>query len=200
LLCDQNEGANAYQIFLDLLDPSLPPAIHTATLTTLLTSLLDAPSNTRTFESLDGLNVITSLLKSRSTSDEVRRAVLELLNFYLSPESPKSRPPSGSKTKEGVLGLAGRGREFSLAFEKAQRRQSLVSLPATATAGNSSLISADSSMLEGREGRNVSGEKKKIRSVEEKRSLLGKFLDRGFVDDLKGGGEGGFQMPAVAVE
>jgi hypothetical protein len=161
--------------------------------------LLDTPSNIRTFESLDGLNVITSLLKSRSTSQEVRYAVIELLSFYLGPESPKSRPPSGTKTKDSALGLVGRGREFSLAFEKAQRRQSLVSLPATAI-GNSSLISADSSIIE---GRNVSGEKekKKIRSVEEKKGILGRYLDvkECVANDLRDGGEGPFVMPAVAV-
>ncbi|KAI9643874.1 hypothetical protein NHQ30_007225 [Ciborinia camelliae] len=73
---------------LDLLEPVNCPAIQSATLLTLVCSLIDTPKNTRTFETLDGLLTITSIFKSRETSREVKLKLVEFLYFYLMPETP----------------------------------------------------------------------------------------------------------------
>jgi hypothetical protein len=57
-------------------------------------ALLDHPSNTRTFEELDGLLTVSSLFKLRSTSREVKLKLVEFLYFYLMPETP-SLPSAG---------------------------------------------------------------------------------------------------------
>ncbi|KAJ5950479.1 Cell division protein Cdc14 [Penicillium vulpinum] len=84
-------------LLLDLLDPINCPAVQSATLLTLVTALLDCPSNTRTFEDLDGLLTVTSLFKQRATSREVKLKLVEFLYFYLMPETvtpaPMSSPP-----------------------------------------------------------------------------------------------------------
>lgn len=64
------------------------PAIQSATLLVLVAALIDTPTNTRTFEALDGLLTVTSLFKSRSTSREVKLKLVEFLYFYLMPEVP----------------------------------------------------------------------------------------------------------------
>ncbi|KAI9792703.1 MAG: hypothetical protein M1816_001802 [Peltula sp. TS41687] len=105
-------------LLLDLLEPTNCPAIQSATLLALVCALLDQPSNTRTFESLDGLLTITSLFKQRSTSREVKLKLVEFLYFYLMPEvgvgvgvtsanSNDSTTPSTTTTAKNhdVLGL-----------------------------------------------------------------------------------------------
>lgn len=87
------------QLLLDLLDPSSCPAIQSSTLLTLVTALLDTPTNTRTFERLDGLLTVTSLFKSRGTSRDVKLKLVEFLYFYLMPEAPYSGV--GSKSSSG---------------------------------------------------------------------------------------------------
>lgn len=79
---------STWQLLLDLLEPFNCPAIQSATLLTLVVALIDTPSNTRTFESLDGLLTVTSLFKSRSTSREVKLKLIEFLYCYLMPETP----------------------------------------------------------------------------------------------------------------
>ncbi|KAI1476807.1 hypothetical protein K445DRAFT_74460 [Daldinia sp. EC12] len=75
-------------ILLDLLEPDFCPAIQSATIVTLVTALIDAPRNTRTFEALDGLLTITSLFRNRCTSRDVKLKLVEFLYFYLMPEVP----------------------------------------------------------------------------------------------------------------
>ncbi|MCJ1281439.1 hypothetical protein MMC26_000758, partial [Xylographa opegraphella] len=75
-------------LLLDLLDPTLCPAIHSSALHTLVAALLCTPRNTRTFETLDGLLTVTSLFKSRSASREVKMKSVEFFYFYLMPETP----------------------------------------------------------------------------------------------------------------
>ncbi|KAI2640287.1 putative cell division control protein [Xylaria nigripes] len=75
-------------LLLDLIEPDFCPAIQSATLLTLVTALIDTPQNTRTFENLDGLQAITSLFRSRSTSRDVKLKLIEFLYFYLMPEIP----------------------------------------------------------------------------------------------------------------
>ncbi|QUC23258.1 uncharacterized protein UV8b_07499 [Ustilaginoidea virens] len=75
-------------LLLDLLEPFNCPAIQSATLLTLVVALIDTPTNTRTFEGLDGLLTVTSLFKSRTTSREVKLKLIEFLYCYLMPESP----------------------------------------------------------------------------------------------------------------
>ena len=76
------------QLLLDLLDPTLCPAIHSATLLTLVTALLATPKNTRMFETVDGLLTVTTLFKARSAPREVKLKSVEFIYFYLMPETP----------------------------------------------------------------------------------------------------------------
>jgi len=86
-----------FQLLLDLLEPVNCPAIQLATVIVLVTTFIDMPQNTRTFEALDGLLAVTSLFKSRSTTREVKVKVVELLYFYLMPEVP-SIPKAGARS------------------------------------------------------------------------------------------------------
>ena len=97
-------------VLLDLLDAANPPAVQSQALLVLVSALLAAPSNTRTFEKLDGLLTVASLFKSRNTSREVKMKVVEFFYFYLMPERAASsdeglqRRPSkrvGSGDKDG---------------------------------------------------------------------------------------------------
>ncbi|RMD43190.1 hypothetical protein DV735_g1908, partial [Chaetothyriales sp. CBS 134920] len=111
-------------LFLDLLDPLLCPAIQSSTLLALVTSLLDSPLNARTFEACDGLLVVTSLFKSRTTSREVRLKLVEFLYFYLMPETaPKRSPSSDSSPSTPADVLGGRKKELVAAFDRNRRRE-----------------------------------------------------------------------------
>ena len=85
-------------LLLDLLDSSNPPKVQSQALLVLVTAMLDRPSNTRTFEDIDGLLTVTSLFKSRSTSKDVKMQTLEFLYFYLMPESAVLSPSSAPNT------------------------------------------------------------------------------------------------------
>ncbi|KAJ9601952.1 hypothetical protein H2200_013511 [Cladophialophora chaetospira] len=163
-------------LFLDLLDPSNCPAIQSSTIMALVTSLLDQPPNTRTFEAIDGLLVITSLFKSRSTSREVKLKLVEFLYFYLMPETPAPKMSSStSATNTAILG--GRGKEVIAAFD---RRRETVNVPEGGSKANSSKVDGN------------------IRTTDEKQNLLGKHLSnvQDLVEDLKEGG-GVFGVSAV---
>ncbi|KIV86416.1 hypothetical protein PV11_02028 [Exophiala sideris] len=150
-------------LFLDLLDPANCPAIQSSTIMALVTSLLDHPQNARTFEAIDGLLVVTSLFKSRSTSREVKLKLVEFLYFYLMPETPAPKTSaSASATNTAILG--GRGKELIAAFD---RRRETVN-------GNDGVKNTDSN----------------TRTTEEKQNLLGKHLSnvQDLVEDLKEGG------------
>jgi Cell division control protein 14, SIN component len=141
---------------LDLLDPSNCPAIQSSTVLTLVSSLLSHPGNTRTFETLDGLLVVTALFKSRATAREVKMKLVEFLYFYLMPETPQmSSNKSASASNTAVLG--GRGKELDAAFERNRRE----------TVGGVE--------QEGNDYHNT-------KTTEEKQKLLGKHLRN--VDDL----------------
>ncbi|KAK1987140.1 cell division protein Cdc14, partial [Colletotrichum cereale] len=93
-------------LLLDLLEPVNCPAIQSATLLTLVTALIDTPTNTRTFEALDGLLTVTSLFKSRSTAREVKLKLVEFLYFYLMPEVP-SIPAAHQRSPSKLAGTLG---------------------------------------------------------------------------------------------
>ncbi|KAK4046406.1 hypothetical protein OIV83_006065 [Microbotryomycetes sp. JL201] len=69
------------------LQPSSPAAVSVATLDCLLAALVDSPKNVRAFESLDGLSTIVRVLKDKTVAQQVRIKVIEILYFYLLPES-----------------------------------------------------------------------------------------------------------------
>ncbi|KAK5937043.1 hypothetical protein PMZ80_010792 [Knufia obscura] len=150
-------------LFLDLLDPQNCPAIQSSTLLALVTSLLDQPLNTRTFETLDGLLVITSLSKSRTTSREVKMKLVEFLYFYLMPEVA---PPKVTTSATNTAILGGRGRELRAAFADHRRRETITT----------------HAVEEEGDG--------KTRSQEEKQNMLSKYLNnvQDLVEDLKEGG------------
>jgi hypothetical protein len=132
----------------------------------LVTSLLDQPPNARTFETIDGLRVVTSLFKSRGTSREVKLKLVEFLYFYLMPETaatPKISAAATSASNTAILG--GRGKELIAAFD---RRRETVNGPE----GKNNTTATDT------------------RSTEEKQTLLGKHLSnvQDLVEDLKEGG------------
>ncbi|KAF2835349.1 cell division control protein [Patellaria atrata CBS 101060] len=85
-------------LLLDLLDELNCPAIQSHTLLVLVSALLSTPRNIRTFESIDGLLTVTSLFKSRSTSQSVKLKVMEFLYFYLMPETPSIASASAPST------------------------------------------------------------------------------------------------------
>ena len=85
-------------LLLDLLDAMNPPKVQSQALLVLVTTLLDTPRNTRTFEQIDGLLTVTSLFKSRGTSREVKMRTLEFLYFYLMPESAPQSASSAPNT------------------------------------------------------------------------------------------------------
>ncbi|KAK6332489.1 60S ribosomal protein L3 [Orbilia blumenaviensis] len=72
--------------FITLLTHPQPPDLHILTIDTLVTSLLDSPANTRTFESLHGLQTISQLFRTPQTPEKVRLRLTEFLYFYLLPE------------------------------------------------------------------------------------------------------------------
>lgn len=74
-------------LLLDLLDPLSSPTILQATLHVLVCALLDHPHNTRVFENVDGILTLTSLFKSRQTTQQLKLKVIEFLYFYLMPET-----------------------------------------------------------------------------------------------------------------
>ena len=77
-------------ILLDLLDSANPPALQTQSLAVLMSVLLECPRNARTFEDMDGLVTVASLLKSRGTHKDVRVRAMEFLSFYLMPEAAEA--------------------------------------------------------------------------------------------------------------
>ena len=145
---------------MDLLDPANCPAIQSATVLTLVTSLLDFSQNARTFEAADGLLVVTSLFKARATSREVKLKLVEFLYFYLMPET---NPPKIAVSATNTAVLGGRGRELIAAFDR--RRE---------TVGSGEACS-----------KGLGGTK----STEEKQKLLGRYLNnvQDLVEDLQEG-------------
>jgi len=128
----------------------------------LVTSLLDQPQNARTFETIDGLLVVTSLFKARGTSREVKLKLVEFLYFYLMPETPAPKlSVSTSASNTAILG--GRGKEVIAAFDR--RRETVNGVEPNMTTGAT-------------------------RTTEEKQVLLGKHLSnvQDLVEDLREGG------------
>lgn len=122
--------------------------------------MLDQPQNVRVFEACNGLAVVTSLFKSRTTSRELKMKLVEFLYFYLMPETAGVKQ-TASATNTAVLG--GRGKELVAAFDR--RRETM---------------SAAESLSKG-DGR--------TRSTEEKQNMLGKHLSNveDLVEDLREG-------------
>ncbi|KAI9835049.1 MAG: hypothetical protein M1819_002601 [Sarea resinae] len=182
------------QLLLDLLDPINPPAIQSHTLLTLVSALLDTPANARTFESLDGLLTVTSLLKQRAeTTREVKRKVLEFLYFYLMPEAPTSI----AGAKQGRAGAGGGDKHHPAAAATtptphlarspsklvAMSRTSASASPASAAA--KAVVDATGATYDagngyGGDGGSVKG----TRTTKEKQALLGRYLSN--VEDLVG--------------
>ncbi|GKT60686.1 cell division control protein 14 [Colletotrichum tofieldiae] len=150
---------SALQLLLDLLEPVNCPAIQSATLLTLVTALIDTPTNTRTFEALDGLLTVTSLFKSRSTAREVKLKLVEFLYFYLMPEVPS---PPRTDVRASVPAIH-------------QRSPSKL---AGALGSAASTPTADASHTRSRAG----SESADTLTTEEKQELLGRHLSN--VEDL----------------
>ncbi|KAI0851361.1 cell division control 14, SIN component [Daldinia vernicosa] len=151
-------------LLLDLLEPDVCPAIQSATVVTLVTALVDAPRNTRTFEALDGLLTITSLFRNRCTSRDVKLKLVEFLYFYLMPEVP-SIPSARAAQDLGVPPLLQRSpSKLAKAF-------------AFTGAGKGAADGA----------RPKSAEDGETRSQEEKQALLGRHLSsvQELVEDLR---------------
>jgi hypothetical protein len=164
------------QLFLDLLDPASCPAIHISTLQTLTAALLDRPANTRVFESLDGLLVVTSLFKSRNVGRETKLKLVEFLYFYLGAERAE-RGSSKSAGNTEVLG--GRGREVMGAF---RREGGGEGRELSQTVGVGGPVGG----VLGMEVEGVDGEVK-TRTPEEKQALLGRYLTnvQDLVEDMR---------------
>jgi hypothetical protein len=183
-----------HQLLLDLLPPSLPPAIQSTTLLVLVTALLDTPSNARVFERVDGLLAVTALFKEFETPRTVKLKVLEFLYFYLMDEytgsgggsSKKGTRPSdgtadGSEDEDDGVGA---GSVSSTGTTRRIRRAS--AQDHTGSAGSNGSIAsgwaaADISSLSDMDDRGL------VRTTREKQKLLGKYLSNveDLVQDLK---------------
>ncbi|KAI9795990.1 MAG: hypothetical protein M1833_006566 [Piccolia ochrophora] len=159
----QKTPSHPSQLLLDLLDPANCPAIQSSTLLTLVVALLDQPSNTRAFESLDGLLAVTSLSKQRGTAREVKAKLSEFLYFYLLPETTTTPPPSASSS----LSTAFAGQNSSIVSSAGRDRAR------AGTASSSSLARPKGPLATANTD---------TRSTEEKMALLGRHL--GNVDDV----------------
>lgn len=149
------------QLLLDLLEPCNCPAIQSSTLLVLVVAFIGCPRNTRVFEDLDGLLLVSSLFKDRATSREVKMKVVEFLYFYLMPEQP-SIPRAGAGARDSVPALLQRSpSKLARAFGE----------DAAAAAARKSRRREDSA-----------GDGDGMRSTEEKTALLGRHLRN--VEDL----------------
>lgn len=95
-----------------------------ATLNALTAALLDHPANMRVLERLDGLLVITSLFKSRQTSREVKKEIIEFYYFYLSAEGEDLEDSQHQPSTEAETLLGNNKEEVLSAFRRASKEQS----------------------------------------------------------------------------
>ena len=148
------------QLLLDLLDPSNCPAIQSSTIVVFMVALLRRPRNVRTFESLDGLLVVTTLFKSRTTTQEVKMKLVEFFYVYLLSEAPSCTSPMTTKASHGAV-LGGRGKELVAAFERNRKDKTAISGTGPTEVDN-------------------------LRTTEDKQSLLGQYIGNvgDLVDDL----------------
>ncbi|ETN43905.1 uncharacterized protein HMPREF1541_11036 [Cyphellophora europaea CBS 101466] len=169
-------------LFLDLLDPNSCPAIHISTLQALTASLIDHPANTRLFEDLDGLLVVTSLFKSRQSSREVRTKGVEFLYFYLGAEERESQKRE-AKSAGNTEVLGGRGREVLSAFRK-EEQANAAGRRESATVGGPVGGGGTTGFGDGA---------LKIKSSEEKQAMLGRYMGnvQDLMDDMREAQAGG---------
>jgi Cell division control protein 14, SIN component len=177
-------------LLLDLLEPSACPAVQSATLLTLVCTLLGSPSNTRVFEQLDGLLTVTSLFKMKSTSREVKLKLVEFLYFYLMPEAPLQgkglshsvsaaaapgmAPGAIQRSKSFLGGLLGGGASAQSA--QGARRPG----PGHSRAGSYVGSGASGYSMASEGGGTVSAGN--TRNIQDKQSMLGQYLSN--VEDL----------------
>ncbi|KAI1389890.1 cell division control 14, SIN component [Hypoxylon trugodes] len=157
-------------LLLDLLEPDFCPAIQSATVVTLVTALIDAPRNTRTFEALDGLLTVTSLFRSRGTSRDVKLKLVEFLYFYLMPEVPSIPSASAAPALPPLL----------------QRSPSKLAKAFAFGNGNGN-GNTNGGAKNGDTGRPRSAGDSETRTQEEKQALLGRHLSsvQELVEDLR---------------
>ena len=115
-------------ILLDLFDDEAAPSVQSGALLVLVCAMLDHPRNIRTFERLDGVWQVTHLFKVRSTTREVKRAVIEFLYFYLMPEGledGKGWVRAAMATATGAVGAKGRGRGDTVRRSQKEKQELL---------------------------------------------------------------------------
>jgi cell division control protein 14 (SIN component) len=117
------------------------------TLTILIIALTNNPTNARVFERADGLLAVSALLRESETTKVVKQAVLEFLYFYLLPEESEQQLLHVTDTMKKVR----------------------VSGSDKSSAGSRVSSSGDTSVTE-------LDERCAIRTVREKRTMLGKYL------------------------
>ncbi|KAI9701339.1 MAG: hypothetical protein M1820_006561 [Bogoriella megaspora] len=151
---------------VDLLDAANPPPIQSAAITLLIIALLGCPTNTRSFERLDGPRTVCSLFNTKSTTKDVKVKATEFLHFYLMPEAPER----SLNTEDG---------------EEGQRARSK-SAPSTAVTPEgeaANLMGVFSRSLDHDGMREAKQwDLRMVRSVKKKQELLGRYL--GNVDIL----------------
>ncbi|GAB0133485.1 putative cell division control protein [Epichloe bromicola] len=135
-------------LLLDLLEPFNCPAVQSATLLTLVVALIDTPSNTRTFESLDGLLTVTSLFKSRSTSREVKLKLIEFLYCYLMPETPSIPRADQRDSVPAMLQRSPSKLAGAFAAERRRKRTNSSGVPTLTTQEKQELLSRHLSNVE----------------------------------------------------
>ncbi|KAF3931911.1 hypothetical protein ABW20_dc0100461 [Dactylellina cionopaga] len=78
-------------IFLAMLQKCQSAKLQVATIDTMVCALLEYPANMRTFEALNGLQIIAFLFKNSKIPEPVKLRITEFVYFYLLPETEESQ-------------------------------------------------------------------------------------------------------------
>ncbi|KAI0146297.1 cell division control 14, SIN component [Xylariaceae sp. FL1272] len=113
---------NYMNLLLILLeDDAFPPIVQAATVELLTSLLTNMPANARTLEKTDGMYLLTTMFKSRSTVKSVKIKLIELIYFYLMPETPSI--PSVFASRDDLPALLNRSpSKLAKAFSPRARR------------------------------------------------------------------------------
>ncbi|KAI1262681.1 putative cell division control protein [Xylariaceae sp. FL1019] len=102
-------------------DDAFPPVVQAATVELLISLLTNMPANTRTLENIDGLLFLTTMFKARWTAKSVKMKLIELIYFYLMPETPSI--PSAFASRNDLPALLNRSpSKLAKAFSPRPRR------------------------------------------------------------------------------
>lgn len=85
------------KLILHFLEPSYPEIVQVCATQTIITALVDHARNLRVFEDVGGLEVVSRIFLSPTSSHGIKVKLLEFLYFYLMPEGSAAFRKSGSQ-------------------------------------------------------------------------------------------------------